>query len=105
MLTFTLDPIAIGQIVLAVGLPVLVGLVTTRVTASRTKAILLAVLALVTSLLAEALRAWQAGEAYDVGIGLLAAIPTLVIAIATQYGIWKPTGVTDAVQSLGRHAR
>lgn len=105
MLTFTIDWILVAQLVASTILPILVALVTTRVTASGTKAVLLAVLSLVASLLAEAIRAWQAGEAYDVGLGLILALPTFAIAVATHYGLWRPTGVADAAAGVGRHAR
>jgi archaellum biogenesis protein FlaJ (TadC family) len=61
-------------------LPLLVGLVTTRVTPGKVQAILLAVLTAIT---------WLTG---------------LVAAIAVHYGIWRPTGATDAALSTGRHA-
>ncbi|MBE9938919.1 hypothetical protein [Cellulosimicrobium cellulans] len=40
---------------------------------------------------------------YDLGVALLAAIPAFVVSVATQYGLWRPTGVTDNVQAVGRH--
>ena len=48
---FTLDPAAVVQLLIAFVLPVLVGLVTTRVTSPAAKAWMLAGLSLVTSLL------------------------------------------------------
>ncbi|WP_258063124.1 MULTISPECIES: hypothetical protein [unclassified Pseudoclavibacter] len=102
---FTLDPILVGQLVLAVVLPLLVGLVTTRVTSSSTKAWLLVGLSLLTALLAEAISAWQAGGIYDIGTGLLLALPTFLIAVGMHYGIWKPTGTSTALQKVGgKHA-
>lgn len=98
MVAFTLDPITIAQLVLSTLLPLVVGLVTKVVTHPGVKAVLLAVLALVTSLLAEAIRAWQAGEVYDLGLGLLLALPTFLVAVGMHYGIWKPTGSAEAAQ-------
>ena len=101
---FTLDPAAVVQLVVAFILPVIVGLVTTRVTSAATKAWLLAALALVTSLLVELGRSIAAGTTFDVGIVLIASLPTFVISVATHYGLWKPTGVSLAAQNVGaRH--
>ncbi|WP_127572806.1 hypothetical protein [Georgenia faecalis] len=101
MLSFSIDPVAIGQLVAVAVLPVLVGLVTTRVTAAATKAWLLAGLSLVSSLLAEAIRTWQEGGVYDVGAGLVLALPTFIGAVAMHYGLWKPTGVSTKAQDTG----
>lgn len=99
--TFTLDGIAVAQIILATVLPLLVGLVTTRVTSSAAKAWLLAGLSLATSVLAEAVRVWTAGEAFDVGVALLAAIPTFIVSVSVHYGLLKPSGATAVVQDVG----
>lgn len=103
---FTLDPATIVQLLVAFVLPVLVGLVTTRVTSAAAKAWLLAGLTLVASLLVELGRTIASGGVFDVGIALLAALPAFVVSVATHYGLWKPTGVSGAAQDVGsgRHA-
>ena len=95
---FTLDPLAVVQLVIAFVLPVLVGLVTTRVTASGAKAWLLAGLSLVTSLLVELARALTDERVYDLGVALLAALPAFVVSVAAHYGLWKPTGASQVAQ-------
>lgn len=97
---FTLDPLAVVQFVISFVLPVLVGLVTTRVTSGRWKAVLLAGLTLATSLLIELARAIGAGEVYDLGAALLAALPAFVVAVAGHFGLWKPTGVSEKAQTV-----
>lgn len=101
---FSLDPLAVVQLLVAFVLPVLVGIVTTRVTKPGRKAWLLAGLSLLTSLLVELARAIGAGETYDVGVAFLAALPAFVISVSSHYGLWKPTGVAEAVKSIGRTA-
>lgn len=101
VVAFTLDPLAIVQLLIAFVLPVLVGLVTTRVTSGAVKAWLLASLSLVTSLLVELARALTAGTTYDLGVALLVALPAFVVSVASFYGLWKPTGVTATVQDIG----
>ena len=101
-MTFTLDGLVVTQFLIAFVLPTLVGLVTTRVTASGAKAWLLAGLTLVTSLLLELARALEAGVVYDLGAALMLALPAFTVSVAAHYGLWKATGVTDKVQELGR---
>jgi hypothetical protein len=100
VVAFTLDWAVVVQILLAVAMPVLVGLVTTRVTASNIKAWLLATLTLVTSLLTELLRSITTSTPFDLGIALLAVIPAFVISVSTYYGLWKPTGIAGAAQDV-----
>ncbi len=97
---FTFDPATVVQLLIAFILPILVGLVTTRVTSPAVKAWLLAGLSLVTSLLVELARALASGTTYDLGVALLAALPAFVVSVATYYGLWKPTGVAGAAQDV-----
>lgn len=96
---FNVNAIMLLQFVLAIVLPLLVGLVTTRETNPGRKAVLLAVLALATSLVTEAFNAASNNETYDLGAGLFAALGTFVISVAMHYGLWKPTSVTAAAQN------
>lgn len=98
---FTFDPATVVQLLIAFVLPVLVGLVTTRVTSPAVKAWLLAGLSLITSLLVELARALASGTTYDLGVALLAALPAFVVSVASHYGLWKPTGVADKAQAIG----
>jgi hypothetical protein len=101
-MTFTLDGAAVIQLLVATILPIMVGLVTTRVTSAGRKAWLLAALSLVTSVLVEWGSALNAKETFDIGIALIAAIPTFAVSVATHYGLWKPTGVSGAAQDTLR---
>lgn len=95
---FTLDLLTILQFVAATLLPIVVGLVTSKVTHSGTKAVLLAALTLATSLVAEAIRAVEAGEVYDLGTALFLALPAFATSVAFHYGLLKPAGVSEAAQ-------
>lgn len=101
MFTFTVSAVQLGGFLIATVLPLLVGLVTTKVTSGGVKAVLLAGLSLVSALLTEAVNTWQTGAAYDLGQGLIAALPVFVTAVAMHYGIWKPTGVSGVLQDVG----
>jgi len=98
-IAFTLDPALIIGLLVSTVLPLLVGLVTTRVTNGGIKAVLLAGLALVTALLTELGVAVSNGETYDLGRGLLIAIPTFLIAVGMHFGLWKPVGASTAAQA------
>lgn len=101
MIEFHLDAAQVIGLVLSAVLPLLVGLVTTRVTDGRVKAVLLAALTLATGLLTELLAAVNAGTTYDLGEGLTAGVTGFLIAVGLHFGLYKPTGLTDAVQAVG----
>jgi hypothetical protein len=100
-IVFNVSGVQLLQLLVAVILPVVVGLVTTRVTKPGAQAILLLLLSVVTALLTELLAAVTAGVAYDLGAGLLLALSTFVVGVAVHYGLWKPTGVTAKVAEIG----
>lgn len=101
MLTFTFSWVLVLTLLVSTVLPVLVGLVTSRVTSSGKKAVLLAILSAVTGFLSELLAALQAGTPYDIFAGLVTAIGVFIVAVALHFGLWKPTGVSSKVQ--GEH--
>ena len=98
---FTLDLTQILTLVVGTVLPILVGLVTQKVTSSSVKALLLAGLSALTGLGSELLVAVQSGASYDFGTGIVSAIGVFIVAVALHYGLWKPTGVSEAVQDVG----
>lgn len=105
MIEFNIDPALVVSLIVGTVLPLLVGLVTTRVTHSGVKAVLLAGLSLVTALGTELGASWSRGDAYDLGTGLLIALPTFLVAVGLHYGLYKPVGASAAVQSVGTHAK
>jgi hypothetical protein len=97
---FNLPPALLIGLLVSTVLPVLVGLVTTRVTSPGVKAVLLAALAAVTGLGTELLASINAGTTYDLGSGLVLAVTSFVVAVALHYGIWKPTTVSAKAQDV-----
>lgn len=100
MIEFNLDTALVIQLLVSTILPLLVGLVTKTITRAGVKAVLLAGLALATSLLTELGASVAAGTTYDVGRGLLLALPTFLIAVGLHYGLWKPVGAAEKAQEL-----
>lgn len=94
----TLASVQVLSLFVGTVLPILVGLVTTKATHPGTKAVLLALLSAVSGLLTEYL---AAGDGFNWTTAGLTWLSTFMIAVATHFGLWKPTGITAAVQSIG----
>ena len=84
----------IGLVVTLV-LPVLVGLVTTRVTSASKKAVLLLALTAANGFLVEL---GNAGSDYNVANGLFYTVVSFITAVAMHFGLLKPTGVSGKAQ-------
>jgi hypothetical protein len=93
--------IMILQLVVGVVLPLLVGLVTNAGTSAAVKAWLLAALNVAASLGAEMVDALTNGTTYDLGGALIAALGTFILGVGMHYGLYRPTGASAAVQSVG----
>ncbi len=101
--TLTFDWIQAITWLVAVGLPLLVGLVTTRLTDSSVKVLLLAGLNTLTGLGSEALRTWADGGTFDAGQAVFTILTSLALAWGAYSNVWKPTGIAAAAQRSGRH--
>lgn len=89
-------------LLVSVGLPALVALVTQRMASSGLKATVLAALAAVTGLASELLDALVHHTAFDVGAALIAWLTAFVIAVAVHYGLLKPAGVTGSQGAIAQ---
>lgn len=98
MIEFNVDPQLIITLLVGTVLPLLVGLVTKVTTSGGVKAVLLAALSLASSLLTELGVAIANGVPYDLGAGLLVALPTFLVAVGLHFGLWKPVGAAEAAQ-------
>lgn len=97
---FNLPPALILGLIVSTVLPILTGLVTTRVTNGGIKAVILAGLAAITGLGTELLASIQAGTTYDLGTGLILALTAFLVAVAMHFGLWKPTTVAEKAQNV-----
>ncbi|ASX98702.1 holin [Arthrobacter phage Colucci] len=77
----------------------LVGLVTTRVTASSTRALLLAALSVLSSIVTELVAALQTNTPYNLGTALAFGLLTFLVAVGTHYGLLKHTSLETAAQN------
>ena len=98
MITFNIDWVQALTFILAIFLPLLVGLVTKVVTHPGVRAILLALLSALAGILSELVQALTAGTAYDLGAALVSWIGIFVVAVASHFGVWKPTGASEFVK-------
>lgn len=82
----------------SLGLPLLVGLVTTRMTSGGLKATVLLLLSAVNGFLVE----YQGREdGYVLGDAILLTLVSFVISVAMHFGLLKPTGVAAKAQAVG----
>lgn len=83
-------------LVVSVVLPVLVGLVTTRVTHAGGKAVLLLALSTLNGFLVE--YAGPRPEGYSVQTAAVLAAVSFGTGVLAHFGLWKPTGVSGRAQ-------
>lgn len=81
---------------ISVALPVLVGLVTTRVTHAGAKAVLLLALTAGNGFLVEL--AGPHPDGYDLGTAVVLTLVSFGTAVLSHFGLWKPTGVSGKAQ-------
>lgn len=91
----TLDAAYWYGLVITFILPLLVGLVTTRVTHPGTKAVVLLALAAADSFIVELA---AGGPGWNAGNALVLTLVNFTLAVATHFGLWKPTGVARRAQ-------
>lgn len=80
----------------SVVLPVLVGLVTTRVTSAGLKAVLLLALSTASGFVVEYAGPHDSG--YSVGTAAVLALVSFGTGVLSHFGFWKPVGVSGRVQ-------
>jgi hypothetical protein len=85
----------IGLLV-SVVLPVLVGLVTTRVTSAGLKGVLLLALSTLNGFLVELA---NPGPNYDVQTAIILSLVAFGTGVLAHFGLWKPAGVSDKAQA------
>lgn len=94
----TLDTAYWLGLLVSVVLPVLVGLVTTRVTSPGTKAVLLLALSTLNGFIVEYA---AGGDGYSVGTAAVLALVAFGTGVLTHFGLWKPAGVSAKAQDIG----
>ncbi|MEU0991250.1 hypothetical protein [Streptomyces sp. NPDC005953] len=82
-------------LLISVVLPVVVGLVTTRVTHAGAKAVLLLALSTGNGFLVELA---NPGRGWDAGTAGVLALVSFGTAVLTHFGLWKPAGVSQFAQ-------
>lgn len=88
-------------LLISVALPVLVGLVTTRVTSAGTKGVLLLALSTLNGFLVELAEALNSGTTYDVGTAAVASLVSFGIGVLMHFGLYKPIGLSTKAQDAG----
>ncbi|MBC2903132.1 hypothetical protein [Streptomyces cupreus] len=94
-MTVNLDAAYWLGLIISVALPVLVGLVTTRVTHAGVKAVLLLALSTGNGFLVEFA---NPGPGYDAGTAAVLALVSFGTGVLSHFGLWKPTGIAGVAQ-------
>jgi hypothetical protein len=94
-MTVTLDTAYWLGLLVSVVLPVLVGLVTTRVTSAGVKAVLLLALSILNGLLVEVA---NPGPGFNLGTAAILAVVAFGTGVLAHFGLWKPTGISGKAQ-------
>ena len=82
-------------LLISVVLPVLVGLVTTRVTHAGTKAVLLLALTATNGFFVELA---SPAPGWDASTAIVLAVVSFATAVLSHFGLWKPTGISGRAQ-------
>lgn len=86
-------------LLISVVLPVLVGLVTTRVVNASVKAVLLLALTAATGFLTEFAAPHPSG--YSVSAAVILWVVSFGTGVLSHFGLWKPTGLAYKAQDVG----
>lgn len=100
MFTFTLDWLLVLPFIIGTVLPLLVGLVTTRLTASKWQALLLLALSIITTVATQLFEALRDQTELNLGVVLLVSLGTFITGAVTHGHLWKPTGVSAKAQAV-----
>jgi small basic protein len=83
-------------LLVSVILPILVALATNRLSSPGVKAVVLALLAALVGFLSELLDALVDNTAFNLGAAVMSWVTAFIIAVASHYGLLKPTGLTGS---------
>lgn len=86
------------------GLPLLVGLVTTKETNASLKSYLLLALSAVTSVLTQVLDATTTHTPFMLWPTVYGALGAFVVGVGAHLGLWKQSGASGALQAVGSKA-
>lgn len=88
------------QLVVSVFLPLLVGIVTTKVTSPAKKAVTLAALSGITAIVSAIVSALVEHTPLDIVMLVLGVFASFVVAVATYFGVWsRPTSSGESVSA------
>lgn len=99
MITFEFNWITLLTFLVAILLPLLVGLVTKLDTKPGRRAILLALFAALAGFLNELITALTTGGAFNVSEAIFLWLGVFIISVAAHFGILKPTGLSTKAQA------
>lgn len=99
LITWDVDWILVLQFIVATLLPLLVAIVSTKVTSAKVKGLLLAVFSFLATVITAILDALVNQTPLDLGQTILLAGGTFAWAVVSYFGIWRAQG-TDGAPSI-----
>lgn len=96
-----IDPAQVVALLVGTVLPLLTGLVTKAEVGKHVRAVVLLVLAGVTSVLTELGASLSTGTSFELGTVVLAALGTFLVGVGVHFGLWKPTGASNKAKARG----
>jgi len=101
---FTPNLAGLLSLVLMMAIPLGVGLVSTRITSAKTKALLLLLFMGLKVFIEAFIAALAAGVEFLPIPIIMNLVVNMVFAAGIHFGLWKPTGVADRALAMGRQA-
>lgn len=95
------DTAQVLTLVIGTVLPLLAGLLTRANASAGVRALVLLVLAAISSFLTAWLDAVNNNTALDIGATLLAVLGTFLVGVGTHFGLWRALGASEAVKRTG----
>lgn len=99
MITFEFSWLTLLTFIVAILLPLAVGLVTKLDTKPARRAILLALFAAIAGFLNELITAISTGGSFNVSEALFLWVGIFVVSVAAHFGVLKPTGLSTKAQA------
>jgi len=96
-----LDPSQVLTLVIGTVLPLIAGLITRWDASPGARAVTLLVLAAIASFLTMLLDSVTTGTPFDIGAALLTVLGTFLVGVGSHFGLWGPTGASDAMKRTG----
>ena len=102
MIVYNFDVWTLLGFLVQIALPLVIGVVSTKVTPENLKWTITAGITAVISLITSLLTAHDAHTSFDLFQAIITAVAGFLISVGTHFGVWTPTGIADKLLGLFR---